>query len=180
MIMLNELKRIMQKNKMIAVYADEDDYDYYFTGYIQAVDEMGLLLSKQNYGGYNNGFVFFTDIIHFETDSIDTERHEKLYKLRGIEPDTFEINSKDNLYEELLKVCHEKQLCCNIFKKADDEGDRLGFISEIHENHIILKCIDKYGEYYGKAYIDKADIFRIFIEGEYEETARMLYESKCN
>ncbi|MDE5936362.1 MAG: hypothetical protein K2G83_03040, partial [Ruminococcus sp.] len=109
MIMLNELKRIMQKNKMIAVYADEDDYDYYFTGYIQAVDEMGLLLSKQNYGGYNNGFVFFTDIIHFETDSIDTERHEKLYKLRGIEPDTFEINSKDNLYEELLKVCHEKQ-----------------------------------------------------------------------
>lgn len=171
----------MQKNKMIALYADENDYDYHFTGYIQAVDEMGLLLFKQNHGGYNNGFVFFIDIIHFETDSIDTERHEKLYKLRGIEPDTFKINVKeDNLYEELLKICHEKQLCCNIFKKTDDEGDRLGFISEIHENHIILKCIDKYGEYYGKAYIDKADIFRIFIEGEYQETARMLYESKYN
>lgn len=178
MIMLNELKRIMQENKMIAVYADNNDYDYFYAGYIQAVDEMGLLLSKQNYGGYNNGFVFFTDIIHFETDSIDTERHEKLYHLRGIKPDTFEIDAKDNLFEELLKVCHQKQLCCNIFKKEDDEGDRIGFISEIHENHIILKCIDRYGEYYAKAYIEKSDIFRIFIEGEYEETVRMLYENK--
>ena len=180
MIMLNELKCIMGENKMTVIYADDNDYDYHFTGYIQAVDETGLLLSKQNYGGYNNGFVFFTDIIHFETDSIDTERHEKLYHLRNIKPDTFKINANGNLFEELLKVCYEKQLCCNIFKKPDDEGDRLGFISEIHEEYIIFKCIDKYGEYYAKAYIDKSDIFRIFIEGEYEETARMLYESKHN
>lgn len=178
MVMLNELRRIMQENKMTAIYADNNDYDYFYAGYIQAVDETGLLLSKQNYGGYNNGFVFFTDIIHFETDSADTERHEKLYQLRGIKPDTFKIDAKEDLFEELLKVCHEKQMCCNIFKKEYDEGDRLGFISEIHENHIVMKCINKYGEYSARAYIEKAAIFRIFIEGEYEETARMLYESR--
>lgn len=176
MIMLNELKYIMQENKMVTVYGD--DSDYYFTGYIQAVDESGLLLSKQNYGGYNNGFVFFTDINHFETDSIDTQRHEKLYELRGIKPSAFKIDAKDNLFEELLKICCDKKLCCNILKNPDDETDKLGFITEIHENHIVCKCIDRYGEYDAMAYIDKSDIYRIFIEGEFEETTRMLYENK--
>lgn len=176
MIMINELEQIMQEHKMVAVYGD--DSDYFFTGYIQAVDESGLLLSKQNHGGYNNGFVFFTEINHFETDSVDTRRHEKLYELRGITPSVLETDSADSLFDGLLKTCCKNKLCCNIFKNPDDDTDKLGFITEIHENHIVLECINIYGEYTAMAYISKSDIFRIFIEGEYEETARMLYKNK--
>ncbi|MDE5792687.1 MAG: hypothetical protein K2H66_04090, partial [Oscillospiraceae bacterium] len=89
MKMLNALIEIMNRHQMVSIYGD--DSDWFFTGYIQAVDETGLLLSKQNYGGYSNGFVFFTDIVQFETDSPDTQRHEKLFRLRKVEPDKFEI-----------------------------------------------------------------------------------------
>lgn len=178
MKMLDELKRIMDHKKMVSIYGDECDHDYHFVGYIQAVDDNGLLLSKQNYGGYNNGFVFFTNIIFFETDTPDTKRHEKLFKLRNIEPNVLNVNSDNYLLEEVLKICLEKHLCCDIFKKENDEGDSIGFISEIYEEFIVLKCIDKYGADLGKRYIEKNDIYRIFIEGEYEEAARILYDDK--
>lgn len=64
------------------------------------------------------------------------------------------------------------------FKKENDEGDSIGFISEIYEEFIVLKFIDKYWKDFGKRYIEKNDIYRIFIEGEYEEAARILYDDK--
>ncbi len=178
MKMLNELRKIMEQKEMIAIYGDEFDHDCYFVGYIQAVDETGLLLSKQNYGGYNNGFVFFNHIICFEKDTLDIKRHEKLFRLRNVKPNTFNIVPNNDLFEEVLKICLEKRLFCDIFKKENDEGDSIGFISEIHDNFIVFNCIDKYGEYFGKRYIEKEDIYRIFIEGEYEETFRLLYDDK--
>lgn len=178
MKMLNELKKIMTNKEMVSICGDEGDYDYYFTGYIQAVNDSGLLLSKQNVSGYNNGFVFFTDIIYFETDTVDTKRHERLFQLRNIKPDSFIINSEKDLLEEVLKICREKELCCNILKKETDESDEIGFISEIYDEYIIVKCINKYGEYYGKSYIEKSHIFRIFIDGEFERTCQLLYNDK--
>lgn len=180
MKMQDELKRIMEHKEMVTIYGDSADYDYHFVGYIQAIDESGLLLSKQNYSGYPSGFVFFTDVIYFETDTKDTRRHEKLYQLRGLQPAVFPVNAGQNLLEEVLRICCEKRLFCNIFKKEDDEGDELGFISELHEDHLIFTNIDKYGDYFGKSYFAKSDIFRIFIEGEVEQTTRLLYDAQHN
>ncbi|MDE6087324.1 MAG: hypothetical protein K2G25_02960 [Oscillospiraceae bacterium] len=173
MKMLNALIEIMNHHQMVSIYGDSTDW--FFTGYIQAVDETGLLLSKQNYGGYSNGFVFFTDIMQFETDSPDTERHEKLFRLRKILPDKFEIVSNDNLLEAVLKICFEKRLFCDFFKNEEDETDRIGFISELHENDIIITNIDAYGAYAGKIYLQKSDIYRLFIEGEQEQARKLLY-----
>lgn len=173
MKMLNALIGIMNRHQMVSIYGD--DSDWFFTGYIQAVDEIGLLLSKQNYGGYPNGFVFFTDIMQFETDSPDTHRHEKLFQLRKIVPDKFELNSGDNLVDAILKTCFEKQLFCDFFKSEDDETDRIGFISELHDNDIIITNVDAYGVYTGKVYLQKSDIYRLFIEGEQEQARKLLY-----
>ncbi len=177
MKMLDVLQSIRNTGKMVTIYGDAGDHDYSFTGYIQAVNESGLLLSKQNHGGYPNGFVFFTDIEYFETDTIDTRRHERLYALRGCTPPMMQIDEKPDLLEALLQRCYDDRLFCNIFKKEDDEGDALGFISEMYEDYIVLTAISSYGEYYGKCYIDKSDIFRLFIEGEYEQTVRILYDA---
>lgn len=57
MKMQNVLRQIMARGEMVAIYGDAFDYDYDFVGYIQAMDENGLLLSKENHGGYPNGFV---------------------------------------------------------------------------------------------------------------------------
>ncbi len=176
MKLLRILQEIMEQNKMVAIYADEGDHDYHYVGYIQAVDETGLLLSKQNYGGFSNGFVFFTDIIYAETDSIDTQRHEMLYQLRGNVPETFAVAGHDCLLDEILQTCYKKRLFCDIFKKEDDEGDTLGFITQLHEEYLVFTRVDKYGETMGTVYLDKSDIFRIFIEGEYEQACRLLYE----
>lgn len=178
MKMQDELKRIMKCKEMVTIYGDIADYDYHFVGYIQAVDESGLLLSKQNYGGYPSGFVFFTNVIYFETDTKDTKRHEMLYQLRNLQPAAFPLDAGQDLLEEILCICYEKRLFCNIFKKEDDEGDELGFISELHKNHLVFTNIDKYGDYFGKSYFAKSDIFRIFIEGEVEQATRLLYDAK--
>ncbi len=178
MKLLNILRDIMEQQKMAMIYADEGDYDYHYVGYIQAVDETGLLLSKQNYGGYPNGFVFFTDILYVETDSIDTRRHEDLYRLRGMVPETFPLSDSGCLFEQILQICQEKRLFCDILKKENDEGAAIGFISELHPEYIVFTRVDKYGEYMGKIYIDKSDIFRIFIEGDEEQAWRLLYEER--
>lgn len=173
MKMLDELLTLMNRHQMVSVYSSEEDF--YYTGYIQAVDDTGLLLSKQNYGGYNNGFVFFTDIVTFETDSIDTKRHEQMFKIRGIEPKKFEVPENDNLFETILKICFERKLFCNIYKSENDRNDVTGFISELNQNSICLSCIDKYGEYFGKCYISKSNIYLLFIEGDDEQIRRLLY-----
>lgn len=175
MKMLEILRKIMNNHQMVSIYGDTSNW--YFTGYIQAVDETGLLLSKQNYGGYNNGFVFFTDIMQFETNSPDTERHEKLFRLRKIMPDRFEIVSNNNLLDAVLKTCFEKRLFCDFFKHEDDETDRIGFISELYENDIVITNIDAYGAYAGKVYFQKSDIYRLFIEGEQEQARKLLYDN---
>lgn len=177
MKLLNELRAIMDQEKMVTIYGDDSDHDNYYVGYIQAVNESGLLLSKQNYGGFPNGFVFFTDILFFQTDTLDTRRHEKLYQLIGIEPKSFPLDSGKDLLEQLLTIIFEEKLFCDFFKKENDEGDVLGFISEYHEDYIVVTCVDKYGEYFGRTYLEKADIFRIYIEGEYEKSIRLLYEN---
>lgn len=175
MKLLSTLNRIMQDGKMVSIYGDANDYDYHFTGYIQGVNAGGLLLSKQNEAGFNNGFVFFTDIIYFETDTIDTVRHERLYRLRDVSPRTLAVNSQENLLDQILEICRKENFCCNIFKKEDDEGNELGFIEEIHDTYIVVRCVNRYGEYYGMSYVEKEDIFRIFIDGEYEQTCQLLY-----
>ena len=175
MKMLSKLIELMNRHQMVSIYASEEDY--YYTGYIQAADETGILLSKQNYGGYNNGFVFFTDIFHFESESMDTKRHEKLFQLRGIVPERFEVPENDNLLETLLNICFEEKLFCNIFRSETDANDITGFISELSEEYICLDCIDKYGIHFGKCYIEKSDIYLLFIEGEDEQVRRLLYEN---
>ena len=175
MKMLEQLVKLMNEHQMVSVYGSEEDF--YYTGYIQAVDDTGILLSKQNYGGYNNGFVFFTDIVTFETDSIDTKRHQKMFQIRGIEPERFEIPKTDNLFETILEVCFENKLFCNIFKSENDRSDVTGYISELDKEYICLNCIDKYGIYFGKCYIAKSDIYLLFIEGEDEQVRRLLYEN---
>jgi len=176
MKMLDTLIKIMKNHKMVSVYGNT--HDWFFTGYIQAVDDTGLLLSKQNYGGYHNGFVFFTDVMQFETDSPDTERHEKMFRLRGIEPDKFEIPPNNNLLETVLKICYEKSLFCDFFKTEDDETDIIGFISELYEDYIVITNIDAYGAETGKVYLEKSDIYRLFIEGEQEQIRRLLYHDR--
>lgn len=173
---LTELTKIMNQHQMVAIY-NSNEYDFYYTGYIQAVDNTGVLLSKQNYGGYNNGFVFFTDIVTFEIDSLDTKRHEKLFQIRKIEPERFEVPENDNLLETVLKICFEKKLFCNIFKIENDRSDVTGFISELNKESICLNAIDPYGKYFGKCYIEKSDIYQLFIEGENEQVRRLLYEN---
>lgn len=177
MKMLDALTRIMEDHQMVSIYGNESCYDYFFTGYIQGVNESGLLLSKQNEAGYNNGFVLFTDIVYFETNTPDTVRHEQLFQLRGITPRSLTVNSGEDLLEQVLEICHTEKLCCNVFKKEDDEGDEVGFISEIHNTYIVVDCISRYGEYYGKSYVDKSDIYRLFIDGEYEQTFQLLYNA---
>ena len=172
---LNELTKIMNQHQMVAVYSSEDDI--FYTGYIQAVDDTGLLLSIQNYGGYNNGFVFFTDIVNFETDSLDTKRHEKIFQIRKTKPERFEVPENDNLFETILKICFEKNLFCNIFKSENDIRNVTGFISELDKKSICINCINQYGIYFGKCYIAKADIYQMFIEGETEQVRRLLYEN---
>ena len=171
MKMLNALIEIMNRHQMVSIYGD--DSDWFFTGYIQAVDETGLLLSKQNYGGYSNGFVFFTDIVQFEIDSLDTQRHEKLFQLRKVEPDKFEIVPNDNLLETIFKICFEKHLFCDFFKNEED--DIFGFISELYEDNIVITSVNTYGEYTGKVYLQKSNIYRLFIEGEQEQAIKLLY-----
>ena len=174
MKMLDTLTEIMKSHKMVSVYGNT--YDWFFTGYIQAVDDTGLLLSKQNYGGYNNGFVFFTDIMQFETDSRDTERHEKMFRLREIVPDKFDIMPNDNLLETVLETCYKKSLFCDFFKTEDDQTDIIGFISELHSDYIVVTNIDAYGAENGKIYLEKSDIYRLFIEGEQEQIRKLLYQ----
>lgn len=172
----NELKKCMQNGKMVSIFADEGDYDYFFTGYIQAMDETGILLSKQNYGGFPNGFVFFTQIVNFETDSPDTARHERLYRLRSLAPETFPVSGEGDLLDRILQVCYENCLFCDVYKKEEDERSCTGFISQLHENYIAMIRVDRYGKASGKVFMNRSDIFRIFIEGEYEQSIRLLYE----
>ncbi len=177
MKLLNELRQIMETGKMVTIYGDESDHDYYFVGHIQAVNENGLLLSKQNYGGFPNGFVFFTDIFFFDIDTLDTRRHERLYQLRRLIPEKFPVDSEADILEQILDICYEKRLFCDIFKKENDERDLLGFISERNEEHVVVTQVDKYGKCFGKTFLEKADIFRVFIEGEFEQAVRLLYDT---
>ncbi len=114
----------------------------------------------------------------FETDTKDIRRHEMLYRLRNLQPATFPVDSRQDLLDQVLRICLEKRLFCNLFKKEEDEGDNLGFLSELHEDYLVFSNIDQYGDYFGKSYIATSDIYRIFIEGEYEQAARLLYDTK--
>lgn len=117
-------------------------------------------------------------MIYFETDTKDIRRHEMLYRLRNLQPATFPVDSRQDLLDQVLRICLEKRLFCNLFKKEEDEGDNLGFLSELHEDYLVFSNIDQYGDYFGKSYIATSDIYRIFIEGEYEQAARLLYDTK--
>lgn len=101
-----------------------------------------------------------------------------LYRLRNLQPATFPVDSRQDLLDQVLLICLEKRLFCNLFKKEEDEGDNLGFLSELHEDYLVFSNIDQYGDYFGKSYIATSDIYRIFIEGEYEQAARLLYDTK--
>ncbi len=114
----------------------------------------------------------------FETDTKDIRRHEMLYRLRNLQPATFPVDSRQDLLDQVLRICLEKRLFCNLFKKEEDEGDNLGFLLELHEDYLVFSNIDQYGDYFGKSYIATSDIYRIFIEGEYEQAARLLYDTK--
>ena len=171
--MREHLQRLLRDRKLMGVFCRRSNVGSFLAGYLIGLyDEYALFLCFDPYGQFD-GYCFkrIENIFRAETDSQYLRAMEKLIEKREI-ADPFggaEVTLKD-VFSRLAK---EKVLCSvELFDDADTMT--YGFITEVSDDGIVMREIDRDGKNDGAVCFLPQDVTTVCFDSRDEKKRRSL------
>lgn len=157
--MIKKLKEILEKHILCEVYTNDVDVDKFAVGYIFAVDDTDCLLCNLDYYGKYDGLtcLLTDDIYEVKTETTYLKCIDKLSGFGTLNL-KFE-QQKDSVFDSVLNEIYKNCRICAIELFDSGKENITGHLTSINKKASIeIECIDEYGNYDGKVFIDARSI----------------------
>lgn len=177
--MYNNLKNLIKKKDLVALYTNVSNGNAFSVGYIRALVQEGVLLQSVGIHGEYDGYIAINvkDILRIETNSKYLEKIKKLISFNINEKET-EMCSED-AFIFLIKNAMDNNKIVAV-QYADDCEVR-GYVKDIKEVLSIVE-VDEYGYEEGENIIELANINRVVVDDvecrDIEKLYRANYQDK--
>lgn len=156
------LEDYMEKNTLVALYTNKDNYEAFAVGYInKIINDKVIILHIGVHGefdGYSSCYV--EDIYRVETNS---KYIMKLSKLKGWDiPDVPKVNYNEDCFDSLIVSAYKNNEIIAI-RCCDSETDIRGYIINYSDLSMTILQINEYGEDDGQTTIYTNDISKVAI-----------------
>ena len=175
---IEELSRLKDEKKLIAVYTNIDNTNKFAAGYVVGVNEQYFILAAITPAGKYDGFLLKkTEPIY--KISTDGRYIDKLLQLISI--NKTEVNlmfDHDNLIQQLLVFAQQNRAIVSVELIDSGYDDCIGFVELIDENVCKIQEINEYGEADGVSLIKLSDITKVSCDDSDDQPLKLLYESR--
>lgn len=154
--MKQKLEKYCMKKELISLYADIENTDKFLTGYINSVDDFGVVVNHITPHGTYDGYVYISmdDIFCLEMHSKYIEKIKKLMAKNYQENHKkLEIDNNQSLFMNYLIFAKKNHMLISWQICGEQYAMSTGFIEEIENEIIKISKITEFGEKDGETFV---------------------------
>ena len=172
------LLALMEAQKIVLLFFDEEDTEAFSCGFIGAVSSNEILIIHIDAFGEKDGFIVkrIEDIVKIEYDGKYSEKIGILDGLnRNKHEEKFEVQ-KGSLFLGMLAYAQENEKIVSIELMESGNEDIVGYVKVMEGNFLTIKTVDYYGLFDGETIVEKDNITHLVCDGGREAVLNKLVQ----
>ncbi len=177
------LENARDKNSLVSVYVDSDDWGRFSVGYVDAITDSHVRLRAVSKYGEPAGYEVrpLAEIFKVEFDGRYEKKIERLNQNQGkifneILP---QRKSAGDLIVDALRQSLDESVVIVVWG-ADIEDSLVGYVEQLENDVVTLRLINEYGEDDGRSSIEIDEITSVDFNTQSEQVRKFLFANEKN
>ena len=175
---VNMLKKAMNDQKVVSVFARRESTDRFFGGYVLNLDEHYLSMAHISPNGLYDGYVILPIEMIWKVE-IGGEYNDTLgvlYRLKKQQHFLLGRTEGKSVIEQVLAFAQKKQLVVTISITEELDDDAVGFVREFNLEQVAMLMVDQYGRKNGECNVVIDPIYLLTCDGADEAASKIMFD----